>query len=49
VVKSGHSHTFDDWRLGINTSPSHEVRRIKLRDKAGCLVAAAAQQRGGDG
>lgn len=39
----------DDWKLGINTSPSDEVRRIKLRDKAGCLVAAAAQRRGGDG
>lgn len=39
----------DDWKLGLHTSPNREVRRIKLSDKAGCMEAAAAQRRGGDG
>lgn len=39
----------DDWKRGINTSPNREVRRLTLRNPSACLLAAAAQRRGGDG
>lgn len=39
----------DDWKQGINTSPNREVQRTTRNDPKGCLLAAAAQRRGGDG
>ena len=39
----------DDWRRGLNTSPNREVQRLARANPSACLVAAAAQRRGGDG
>lgn len=39
----------DDWRRGINTSPNREVQRLTRTNPTACLLAAAAQRRGGDG
>ncbi len=39
----------DDWRRGINSSPNREVQRLTRANPSACLVAAAAQRRGGDG
>lgn len=39
----------DDWKRGINTSPNREVQRLTRRSPSACLLAAAAQRRGGDG
>lgn len=39
----------DAWRAGINLSPNPEVRRKSRKEPRSCLVAAAAQRRGGDG
>lgn len=39
----------DDWKRGINTSPNREVQRLTRTNPTACLLAAAAQRRGGDG
>lgn len=39
----------DDWKRGINTSPNSEVQRLTRTNPTACLLAAAAQRRGGDG
>lgn len=39
----------DAWKKGINLSPNDEVRSKTRKEPAACLVAAAAQRRGGDG
>ena len=39
----------DDWKRGINTSPNREVQRLTRTNPSACLLAAAAQRRGGDG
>lgn len=39
----------DDWKRGINTSPNREVERLTRTNPTACLLAAAAQRRGGDG
>ncbi len=39
----------DHWRRGLNTSPNQEVQRLARANPSACLVAAAAQRRGGDG
>lgn len=39
----------DAWREGVNVSPNAEVRRKTRKEPEACLVAAAAQRRGGDG
>jgi len=39
----------DDWKRGINTSPNSEVQRLSRTNPTACLLAAAAQRRGGDG
>jgi murein DD-endopeptidase MepM/ murein hydrolase activator NlpD len=39
----------DDWKSGINTSPNREVQRLTRTNPTACLLAAAAQRRGGDG
>ncbi len=39
----------DDWRRGLNTSPNREVQQLARANPSACLVAAAAQRRGGDG
>jgi len=39
----------DDWKRGINTSPNREVQRLTRGSPSACVVAAAAQRRGGDG
>jgi murein DD-endopeptidase MepM/ murein hydrolase activator NlpD len=39
----------DDWKRGVNTSPNREVQRLTRTNPSACLLAAAAQRRGGDG
>lgn len=39
----------DAWRDGVNLSPNQEMRRKTRKEPTACLVAAAAQRRGGDG
>lgn len=39
----------DAWRKGLNLSPNDEVRKKTRNDPQACLLAAAAQRRGGDG
>lgn len=39
----------DDWKRGISTSPNREVQRLTRTNPTACLLAAAAQRRGGDG
>ena len=39
----------DDWKRGINKSPNREVQRLTRTNPTACLLAAAAQRRGGDG